>query len=149
MQGECEEWRERLVEAAAEANDDLMEKYLEDGALSEQEIKFGLRQRTLANEIVLVTAGSAFKNKGVQAVLDAVVEYMPAPIDVKAIDGVLDDSEETRAIRHADDKEPFSALAFKIATDPFVGILTFIRVYSGTLKTGDAVYNSVKGKKRA
>jgi len=147
MQGDCEEWREKLVEAAAEANDDLMEKYLEDGELSEQEIKFGLRHRTLANEIVLVTAGSAFKNKGVQAVLDAVIEYMPAPVDVKAIDGVLDDSDESREIRHADDKEPFSALAFKIATDPFVGILTFIRVYSGTLKTGDAVYNSVKGKK--
>ncbi|BCE03425.1 elongation factor G [Marinicellulosiphila megalodicopiae] len=143
---DCEEWREKLVEAAAEANDDFMEKYLDTGELSEDEIKAGLRERTLANELVLVMAGSAFKNKGVQAVLDAVIEYMPAPTDVKAIEGILED-DETTDTRPADDDAPFAALAFKIATDPFVGTLTFIRVYSGTLKTGDSVYNSVKAKR--
>lgn len=146
LQEQCENMREYLVEAAAEANEELMDKYLEEGELSEDDIKAGIRQRTLANEIVPVLGGSAFKNKGVQAVLDAVVEYLPAPTEVKAIEGVLDDG-ETMATREADDKAPFSALAFKIATDPFVGTLTFFRVYSGTLNQGDSVYNSVKGKK--
>ncbi len=139
------EMREYLVEAAAEASEDLMDKYLEGGELSEDEIKKALRQRTLNNEIVLATCGSAFKNKGVQAVLDAVVEYLPAPVDVPAIKGVdMDDNEVTRS---SDDNAPFSALAFKIATDPFVGTLTFMRVYSGVACTGDAVYNTVKGKR--
>ncbi|KZM38816.1 elongation factor G [Marinomonas sp. SBI22] len=142
----AEEWREKLVEAAAEANDELMDKYLEEGELSVEDIKMGLRARTLANEIVLVTCGSAFKNKGVQAVLDAVVEYLPSPLEVKAIEGTLEDG-ETLDDREADDKAPFAALAFKIATDPFVGTLTFVRVYSGVLNSGDAVYNSVKGKR--
>ncbi len=146
MLDECEEMREFLVESAAEANDDLMEKYLEGEALSEEELKQAIRARTLANEIVPVVGGSAFKNKGVQAMLDAVVEYLPSPEEVKAIEGVLDD-DETIACREADDKAPFSALAFKIATDPFVGTLTFFRVYSGSLKTGDTVYNPVKGRK--
>ncbi|MGR0280329.1 elongation factor G [Marinomonas dokdonensis] len=140
------EWREQMVEAAAEADEELMDKYLEEGDLSVEDIKRGLRIRTLANEVVLVTCGSAFKNKGVQAVLDAVVEYMPSPLEVKAIEGTLEDG-ETVVTRSADDEAPFSALAFKIATDPFVGTLTFIRVYSGTLKSGDAVYNSVKQKR--
>ena len=142
----CTEMREFMVEAAAESDDQLMEKYLEEGDLSEEEIKQGIRKRTLANEIVPVLGGSAFKNKGVQAVLDAVVEYLPAPTEVKAIEGILDDG-ETVDIRKADDGEPFSALAFKIATDPFVGTLTFFRVYSGRLESGTAVYNSVKMKK--
>jgi elongation factor G len=142
----ADEYRELLVEAAAEANDELMDKYLEDGELTVEEIKQGLRLRTLSNEIVLATCGSAFKNKGVQAVLDAVVEYLPSPIDVPSIKGHLPDSEEVIE-RQADDAEPFSALAFKIATDPFVGTLTFFRVYSGVLKTGDSILNSVKGKK--
>lgn len=139
-------WREKLVEEAAEANEELTDKYLEEGDLSVEDIKAGLRARTLANEVVLVTCGSAFKNKGVQAVLDAVIEYMPSPVEVKAIEGTLEDG-ETVVTREADDSAPFSALAFKIATDPFVGTLTFIRVYSGVLKTGDAVYNSVKQKR--
>jgi elongation factor G len=139
--------RIELIEAAAEATDELMDKYLEGGELSEDEIKFGLRKRTLANEIVLATCGSAFKNKGVQAVLDAVVDYLPAPIDVPAITGVLDDKDETVAERAADDAVPFSALAFKIATDPFVGTLTFFRCYSGVVNTGDSVYNPVKAKR--
>ncbi|MBD3645996.1 MAG: elongation factor G, partial [Pseudomonadales bacterium] len=143
----CEEYREHLVEAAAEANDDLMEKYLEDGELSAQEIKQGIRIRTLANEIVPALCGSAFKNKGVQTMLDAVVEYLPAPDEVKAIRGFLDDKEETEAVRRADDDEPFAALAFKIATDPYVGALTFFRVYSGVLNSGDSVFNPVKGRK--
>ncbi len=143
---ECEEMREYLVEAAAEANDELMEKYLEEGTLSEQEVKAAIRQRCLANEIVPVLGGSAFKNKGVQAMLDAVIEYLPAPTEVKAIEGTLDDG-ETVETRSADDDAPFSALAFKIATDPFVGTLTFFRVYSGKLQSGTAVYNSVKMKK--
>ncbi|BEI21924.1 elongation factor G [Vibrio fluvialis] len=141
----AEEWRNHLVEAAAEANEELMEKYLEEGELTELEIKQALRQRTLNNEIVLATCGSAFKNKGVQAVLDAVVEYLPSPVDVPSIKGI--DERENEVERHADDNEPFSALAFKIATDPFVGTLTFIRVYSGVVNSGDAVYNSVKEKK--
>ncbi|AQS35573.1 translation elongation factor 2 (EF-2/EF-G) [Shewanella psychrophila] len=139
------EMREYLVEAAAEASDELMEKYLEEGELSEEEIKKALRQRTLANEIVLATCGSAFKNKGVQAVLDAVIEYLPSPVEVPAIKGIDDNEKEVE--RPADDNAPFSALAFKIATDPFVGTLTFIRVYSGILATGSAVYNSVKQKR--
>jgi len=143
---QCEEMREYLIEAAAEANDELMEKYLDGGELSEEEIKLAIRQRTLANEIVPVLGGSAFKNKGVQAVLDAVVEYLPSPTEVKAIEGTLEDG-ETVATRDADDDAPFSALAFKIATDPFVGTLTFFRVYSGKLESGTAVYNSVKHKK--
>lgn len=142
----AEKWREEMVEAAAEANEELMDKYLEEGELSVEEIKSGLRARTLANDIVLVTCGSAFKNKGVQAVLDAVVEYMPSPLEVKAIEGTLEDG-ETAVARVADDEAPFSALAFKIATDPFVGTLTFMRVYSGMLRSGDAVYNSVKQKR--
>ena len=141
----CTQMHEDLVEAAAEANDELMEKYLEGDALSEEENKKGLRIRTLANEIVPVLGGSAFKNKGVQAMLDAVIEYLPSPTEVKAIEGELDDGKQ--AVRSADDQAPFAALAFKIATDPFVGTLTFIRVYSGTLKSGTAVYNSVKMKR--
>ncbi|AKH68593.1 translation elongation factor EF-G [Spongiibacter sp. IMCC21906] len=147
LQDTCEEMREYMVEAAAEATDELMEKYLEGGELSEEEIKAGIRQRTLANEIIPVFGGSAFKNKGVQAVLDAVIEYMPSPTEVKAIEGTLDDKNETVAKRVADDDAPFAALAFKIATDPFVGTLTFFRVYSGKLESGTAVLNSVKGKK--
>ena len=139
--------REQMVEAAAEASEELMEKYLNEGGLSNDEIKKGLRIRTLANEIVPVLCGSAFKNKGVQAMLDAVVDFMPSPVDVPAIQGVLDDAAETVAERHSDDNEPFAALAFKIATDPFVGTLTFFRVYSGVIKSGDTVYNPVKSKK--
>ncbi|GAB1259195.1 elongation factor G [Aurantivibrio plasticivorans] len=146
LQKKCEKMHEYLVEAAAEANEELMEKYLEGGELSEAEVKQGIRMRTLANEIVPVLGGSAFKNKGVQAVLDAVIEYLPSPTEVKAIEGVLEDG-ETVETREADDKAPFAALAFKIATDPFVGTLTFFRVYSGALNSGDAVYNPVKGKK--
>lgn len=141
----CDEWREGLVEAAAEANEELMNKYLEGGELTEKEIMKGIRIRTLANEVVPVICGSAFKNKGVQAMLDAVIDYMPAPTEVKAIDGVLEDGTPTTC--EADDKAPFAALAFKIATDPFVGTLTFFRVYSGTLNSGDTVYNPLKFKK--
>ncbi|GGB20945.1 elongation factor G [Agarivorans gilvus] len=136
---------EELVEAAAEATEELMEKYLEEGELTEAEIKFGLRTRTLNNEIVLATCGSAFKNKGVQAVLDAVVDYLPAPTHVAAIKG--HDERDNEVECPADDDAPFAALAFKIATDPFVGTLTFMRVYSGTVETGTAVYNSVKQKR--
>jgi len=143
----ADEYREAMVEAAAESNDELMTKYLEEGELTVEEIKQGLRQRVLDNEIVLALCGSAFKNKGVQAVLDAVIEYLPCPTEVEAIAGVLDDADETPAVRESSDEEPFAALAFKIATDPFVGSLTFFRVYSGVLKSGDAVYNPVKGKK--
>ncbi|GDY27215.1 elongation factor G [Agarivorans sp. Toyoura001] len=143
--GRAEELHEELVEAAAEANDELMDKYLEEGELTETEIKFGLRTRTLNNEIVLATCGSAFKNKGVQAVLDAVVEYLPAPNHVAAIKGL--DEKDNEVACPADDDAPFAALAFKIATDPFVGTLTFMRVYSGTVETGTAVYNSVKQKR--
>ena len=138
--------REFVVEAAAESSDELMEKYLEGNELTEEEIKQGLRKRTLANEIIPILGGSAFKNKGVQAVLDAVIEYLPAPTEVKAIEGTLEDGETLEA-RAADDNAPFAALAFKIATDPFVGTLTFFRVYSGILESGTAVYNSVKQKK--
>jgi len=140
-------YREQMVEAAAEANEELMNKYLEEGDLSNDEIKAGLRQRTLACEIVPAVCGSSFKNKGVPLVLDAVIDYLPAPDQVVAIKGVHPDDDEKVDERHADDAEPFSALAFKIATDPFVGTLTFVRVYSGVLTSGDAVLNSVKGKK--
>ena len=143
---QCYEMRELVVEAAAEANDELMDQYLEAGVLSEDQIKVGLRIRTLANEIVPVLGGSAFKNKGVQAVLDAVVDYLPSPTEVKAIEGTEIDG-ETVITRESNDEEPFSALAFKIATDPYVGTLTFFRVYSGKLESGNAVLNSVKGKK--
>ena len=142
---DAEQWRENMVEAAAEANEEIMEKYLEEGELSAEEIKAGLRIRTLANEIVPALCGSAFKNKGVQAMLDAVIEYLPAPTEVKAIEGTLDD--DSVESREADDDAPFAALAFKIATDPFVGTLTFFRVYSGVLQTGDQVFNPVKRRK--
>jgi len=145
LQEESREWHDNLVEAAAEANEELMNKYLEGIELTEEEIKLGLRLRTLANEIVPVVCGSAFKNKGVQAMLDAVVDYLPAPTEVKAIEGVLDDG--TPATRLSSDDEPFAALAFKIATDPFVGTLTFFRVYSGRLSSGDSVYNPIKDRK--
>jgi len=146
MQASCEEWRERAVEAAADANEELMEKYLQEGSLTEEEIKQGLRQQTIANRIVPAFCGSAFKNKGVQAMLDAVVEYLPAPTDIPAIKGVLE-SDSSEVERPAREQAPFAALAFKIATDPFVGTLTFFRVYSGVLNSGDSVYNSVKKKK--
>ena len=142
----CDSLREELVEAAAEANEELMEKYLESGDLDEDDIKKGLRERVLANEITLALCGSAFKNKGVQAVLDAVIEYLPAPDEVKAIEGINPKTEQT-ATRSSSDEEPFSALAFKIATDPFVGNLTFVRVYSGVLSQGDGVINTVKDDK--
>jgi elongation factor G len=146
MKAEAEKAREQMIEAAAEANEEFMEKYLEGEELTYEEIKQGLRARTIANEIVLATCGSAFKNKGVQAVLDAVIEFLPAPDEVKAIRGEVDD-EGTEETRPVDDDAPFAALAFKIATDPFVGTLTFFRVYSGKLESGNAVFNSVKGKK--
>jgi len=139
------EYREKLIEAAAEGSDDLMDCYLGDGELSNEEIRRGLRLRTNRNEIVPVLCGSAFKNKGVQAMLDAIVEYMPSPLDVPAIKGLKDDGAED--VRHSDDDEPFSSLAFKIATDPFVGTLTFFRCYSGVVRVGDAVFNPVKSKK--
>ena len=145
MVAEANKYRELLVEAAAEANDELMERYLEEGDLDNAAIKRGLRQRTLANQVVPALCGSAFKNKGVQAMLDAIVEYMPSPIDVPPIRGLLDNDEE--AERPSDDAAPFAALAFKIATDPYVGTLTFFRVYSGVLASGDTVYNPVKGKR--
>jgi elongation factor G len=147
MQAACQQWREYMVEAAAEANELLMDKYLESGELSVEDIHHGLRMRTLSGELVPVLCGSAFKNKGVQAVLDAVVRYLPAPVDVPAIKGVTDDANKAPAERHATDDEPFAALAFKIATDPFVGLLTFFRVYSGVLKTGDVIFNPTKGKR--
>jgi elongation factor G len=143
----CAEWREKLVESAAEGSEELMDKYLGGEELSIDEIKKGIRARTLAGEIVPALCGSAFKNKGVQAMLDAVIEYLPAPTDVIAIKGHLDDAAETLDERHASDEEPFAALAFKIATDPYVGTLTFFRVYSGVVNSGDSVFNSVKGKK--
>ncbi len=143
----CEQAREQLVEAAAEADDTLMEQYLEEGDLTAAEIKRGLRVRTLANEIVPVLCGSAFKNKGVQSMLDAVIDYLPAPVDVPAVTGVRANGAETEITRQSSDTEPFAALAFKIATDPFVGSLTFFRVYSGILKSGDTILNPIKGKK--
>ena len=146
MLEECKLWRESLVEAAAEANEALMDKYLEEGELTVDEIKVGLRARTISGEIVPALCGSAFKNKGVQAMLDAVVEFMPSPAEVKPIKGVLEDG-ESEDDRPSSDDAPFAALAFKIATDPFVGTLTFFRVYSGVLTSGDTIYNPVKGKK--
>jgi elongation factor G len=143
----CNEWREHMIEAAAEASEELMEKYLDQGELSEDEIRKGIRIRTLANEIVPALCGSAFKNKGVQAMLDAIIHYMPSPVEVPAITGHLDDADETVATRESSDDVPFAALAFKIATDPFVGNLTFFRVYSGVLNSGSFIYNPVKGKK--
>ncbi len=145
MLDECQKWHDNLVESAAEANEELMNKYLEGGELTEAEIKAGLRARTLASEIVPVVCGSSFKNKGVQAMLDAVIEFLPSPIEVKAIEGTLEDG--TVATRNSSDDEPFAALAFKIATDPFVGTLTFIRVYSGKLSSGDSVYNPIKDRR--
>jgi elongation factor G len=142
----AEKWRENMIEAAAEANEELMTKYLEGEELTADEIRAGLRQRTLSGEIVPALCGSAFKNKGVQAMLDAVIDYLPAPTEVRSIEGTLDD-DETTASRKASDEEPFAALAFKIATDPFVGTLTFFRVYSGVLESGSQVYNPVKGRK--
>ena len=141
----CAEWRERMLEAAAEANEEVMDKYLEESDLSEEELKAAIRQLTLANEIVPVLCGSAFKNKGVQAVLDAVVDYMPSPTEVKAIEGTLEDGAATTC--EVNDDAPFASLAFKIATDPYVGTLTFFRVYSGRLNSGDTVYNPLKHKK--
>ncbi|MGD8309981.1 MAG: elongation factor G [Chromatiales bacterium] len=146
LQDTCQEWHEHMIEAAAEASEELMEKYLDDGELTEEEVLTALRKRTLDLEIIPVTCGSAFKNKGVQAVLDKVIELMPSPVDVPAIQGLLEDG-ETTAERHASDEEPFSALAFKIATDPYVGSLTFIRVYSGVIKSGDTILNPVKSKR--
>jgi len=145
LQAEAEAWREKMMEAAADGEEDLTDKFLESGELTKEEIRRGLRKRTLSGDIVIVTCGSAFKNKGVQAMLDGVIEFMPSPLDVPAIVGINDDDSEGE--RHADDKEPFAALAFKIATDPFVGNLTFFRVYSGVLTSGDTIYNPVKGKK--
>jgi len=145
--GLANEQRELMIEAAAEASEELMDKYLESGELSAADIKAGIRIRTLSNEVVPAFCGTAFKNKGVQAMLDAVIDYMPSPVDVPPIEGILNDGKETVGYRHADDKEPFAALGFKIATDPFVGNLTFFRVYSGVLKSGDTVYNPVKDKK--
>jgi elongation factor G len=146
LQSLAEEKREAMLESAAEANEELMEKYLENGELTPEEIREGIRIQTINNEIIPMFCGSAFKNKGVQAVLDAMIYYMPAPTEVEAIKGLKVDS-DAEIVRKADDAEPFAALAFKIATDPFVGNLTFFRVYSGVLNSGDFVYNSSKGKK--
>ncbi|HSC48072.1 MAG TPA: elongation factor G [Gammaproteobacteria bacterium] len=147
LQAQAKEWREKMVEAAAESSDELMNKYLEGHELTTEELHKGLRARTIKNEIVPMLCGSAFKNKGVQMMLDAVVYYLPAPIDVPAVKGNLDDKDNTPAERHPTDDEPFSALAFKIMTDPFVGTLTFFRVYSGVLNSGDTVYNPIKSRK--
>ncbi len=147
MVAECQKWRERMVEAAAEANETLMDKYLGGEELTLEEIKYGLRTRNLASQIVVTLCGSAFKNKGVQSMLDAVIDFLPSPVDRPAIKGHLDDKAETVAERPADDSAPFAALAFKIATDPFVGQLVYFRVYSGVLNSGDSVFNPVKGKK--
>ena len=145
LKAQADEWREKMIESAAEANEDLMNKYLEGGTLTEEEIMHGLRTRTLAGEIQPMLCGTAFKNKGVQRMLDAVIELMPSPVDIPPVPGVDDDEKPVE--RRADDSEKFSALAFKLMTDPFVGQLTFVRVYSGVLSKGDTVYNSVKGKK--
>ena len=147
MLEDAQMYRENMMEAAAESSDALMEKYLDSGELSNEEIKAGIRARTIRAEITPMFCGSAFKNKGVQAMLDAVIDYMPSPEDVPAIKGILDDADESEGERHPSDDEPFAALAFKVATDPYVGTLTFFRVYSGTLKSGDTVYNPGKGKK--
>jgi elongation factor G len=143
--GVAEEWREKMVEAAAEASEELMDKYLEGGSLSEEDVIAGIRARTLACEIQPMLCGTAFKNKGVQRMLDAVIQYLPSPVDIPPVAGVDDDEKEV--VRHALDSEKFSALAFKLMTDPFVGQLTFIRVYSGVLESGSTVLNSIKGKK--
>ena len=143
----AKEWREKMVESAAEASEDLMNKYLEEGDLSEADIKAGLRARTLAVEIQPMLCGTAFKNKGVQRMLDAVIDYLPSPVDIPDVEGTDPDDEEKKLSRKADDSEKFSSLAFKLMTDPFVGQLTFVRVYSGVLSKGDTVFNSVKGKK--
>ena len=145
MLAEATSWREKMIEAAAEANEELMDKFLGDHELSQDEIRQGLRARTLSGEIVVAMCGSAFKNKGVQAMLDGVIDYLPSPLDVPAVRGINED--ESEGVRHADDDEPFAALAFKIATDQFVGNLTFFRVYSGVLNSGDTIYNPVKNKK--
>jgi len=145
MQGMANEWREKMVESAAESNEEIMDKYLEDGDLSDENIIRGLRERTLNNEIVPCLCGSAFKNKGVQTILDAVIDFLPAPNEVKAVTGILENEDE--GSRESDDDAPFAGIAFKIATDPFVGSLTFVRVYSGTLNTGDSVFLPIKGKK--
>lgn len=147
MQEECDKWRAELIEAAAESSEEIMDRYLETGTLSQEDIRKGLRIRTLSNEIVPTLCGTAFKNKGVQAMLDAIVEFMPSPTDVPSIQGILDDKDSSQAERRASDDDPFASLAFKIATDPYVGTLTFFRVYSGVLSSGDTVYNPVKGKK--
>ena len=147
MIGAIAEWREKMVEAAAESSEELMEKYLEGQPLTDEEVRKGLRARTLANEIVPTLCGSAFKNKGVQAMLDAVLWYLPSPMERPAIKGVLDDAAGTEAERRSSDEDPFAALAFKIMTDPYVGTLTFFRVYSGVLRSGDTVYNPVKSRK--
>ena len=145
LQAEAEVWREKMIEAAADGDEDLTDKFLDSGELTNEEIRRGLRIRTLSGDIVVVMCGSAFKNKGVQAMLDGVIDFMPSPLDVPAILGTKED--ESEGERHAADEEPFAALAFKIATDPFVGNLTFFRVYSGVLNSGDTIYNPVKGKK--
>jgi elongation factor G len=147
MESEAKKHHDQIVESAAEANEKLMEVYLEIGELSQEQIKEGIRQQTLTNQIVPVFCGSAFKNKGIQTMLDAVIEYLPSPIDVPPIKGILDDKNESEGERKSSDDDPFAALAFKIATDPFVGTLTFFRVYSGILKSGETVYNPVKGRK--
>ena len=145
LKATADEWHEKMIEAAAEASEELMNKYLESGELTEEEIKLGLRTRTLAAEIVPMLCGSAFKNKGVQAMLDAVIEYLPAPTDIPPVEGILEN--EQQGERKPNDTDPFAALAFKIMTDPYVGQLTFFRVYSGTVKTGDTIYNPIKGRK--
>ncbi|MFM8770145.1 MAG: elongation factor G, partial [Rubrivivax sp.] len=145
LDADCLKWREHMIEAAAEASDDLMNKYLEKGELSEEEIKHGLRTRTIATEIQPMLCGTAFKNKGVQRMLDAVIEFLPSPVDIPPVSGTDDDEKEV--VRKADDNEKFAALAFKLMTDPYVGQLTFVRVYSGVLKSGDSVYNPIRGKK--
>jgi elongation factor G len=145
LQATATEWREKMIEAAAEANEELMNKYLESGELTEEEIKFALRQRTIATEIQPMLCGTAFKNKGVQRMLDAVIDFLPSPVDIPPVGGT--DEDEKEVTRKADDNEKFSALAFKLMTDPYVGQLTFVRVYSGVLTSGSTVYNPIKGKK--
>lgn len=145
MLADCERYRSALIEAAAEASEEMMDAYLENGSLTTEQIKEGIRKQTISNEIFPMFCGSAFKNKGVQAVLDAVIEYLPSPLDVPPVKG--EDEDGNVITRSAKSSEPFCALAFKIATDPFVGTLTYVRVYSGSLKAGDSVYNPIKGKK--
>ena len=145
LEADCKKWREHMIEAAAEASEELMNKYLESGELTEEEIKLGLRTRTIATEIQPMLCGTAFKNKGVQRMLDAVIEFLPSPVDIDDVTGT--DEDEKEVSRKADDNEKFAALAFKLMTDPYVGQLTFVRVYSGVLKSGDSVYNPIRGKK--